>query len=59
MAGETLTIRSLTDQPTPSDRGGLDEPDLYLDFADCVVRLLGVDLTPERVKVYYVVTSSV
>jgi len=59
VAGETLTIRSITDQSTPLDRGSLDEPDLYLDFADCIVRLFRVDLTPEGFELHYVVTPSV
>ena len=59
MAGAILTIRSIADQPTPPDRSDLDEPDLHLDFANRVVRLLCVDLTLEGVKLHYVVTPSV
>lgn len=59
MARATLTIRSVPDQSTPPDRGDLDEPDLHLDFADRVVRLLCVDLALEGFKLYYVVTPSI
>ena len=59
VAGERLTIRGVTDQSTPLDCGSLDEPDLYLDFSDCVVRLFRVDLTPEGLELHYVVTPSV
>jgi len=59
VARATLTIRSVADQSTPPDRGDLDEPDLYLDFADRIARFLCVDLALEGFKLYYVVTPSV
>lgn len=59
MAGAILTIRSVADQSTPPDRSDLDKSDLYLDFADLVVRLLRVDLTFEGLKLHFVITSSV
>lgn len=59
MAGGTLTIRNVTDQSAPLEHGSLDEPDLYLDFADCIVRLFRVDLTPEGIELHHVVTPSV
>ena len=59
MAGAILTIRSVADQSTPPDRSDLDKSDLYLDFADLVVRLLRVDLTPEGVELHYIVTPSI
>jgi len=56
---QTPTIRSVADQSAPPDRSDLGEPDLHLDFADCVFRLLRVDLALEGVKLYDVVPPSI
>lgn len=59
MAEAKLTIRSLAHQSTPSNRVGLDKPDLDLNFSNRIVRLLRVDLTLQGLELYFVVTPGV